>query len=550
MAKLVRYGSYLRELGNQQRWIGIRSPGDEARWLRLLREAGTAILTLIAIFVLFEMLILRTPPTGGWRVPAGLAILLGGVVVLREGLRGGLAPFVDTFARALAARSPLAVVLAAGLAIGMFVPFAEPVFGALGAAGANLDPRADPYLHALLRQYPGMLLLVLAFGTGLAIALGMVRVLRGWSLRPLIVATLVPALGLTGHLLFDPDLARVPLFAWDCGALIGGPATAILILAFGNGAAGAAGSGRLPLPGFGLMALATIVPALGVLVCAMILAEMKGAEELIAVSAAAPQGHPLWVLLLGTPLMLGMLVVVLYLFLRFLLERRLPQPKSLIAHLAVCLLGLVLVSIGVRYGLAPLADQVGGRLADLIEPPPEAAAVAANGWPIVADLFLLAAFVAAAVWQAALAEPALAVFSDLADTETQGFLRGTRLARTLAAGAAAGAFIGVLASVAGLQLAWLLLIGWLSALALAAMAGEDVACVAWDGAAMMTGPLTVTVLTAVVVGLAQVPMIQGGFGLPAASLLGAALAVLVDGAGTRFAVRRRDMMRNAGFALS
>jgi hypothetical protein len=391
---------------------------------------------------------------------------------------------------------------------------------------------------------------VLALGAGIAVTLGIMRILRGWSLRPLIIVTLVPALGLSGHLLFDPQLARVPALAWDCGALIGGPATALLVLAFGTGAAGAAGSGRPPLPGFGMAALATIVPVLGVLVYAMILAETTGAEELLAAATAPKPGHPLWVSLFAVPILLGTLFVALYLFLHFLLERRLPRPRSLIAHLALCLLGLALVNIGVRYGLGPMVNQAGGGLASLLVKPPAIAAIAMSEWPIVADLFLAAAFVGAAARQAALAEPALKVFADIADTETHGVLRGPCLARTIAAGAALGALVGVLHVASGFQLAWLLVAGWLIALPLAAVAGEEVACAAWDGAAMMTGPLTIAVLTAAGVGLAPVSRVETGFGLPAAGLLGAVLAVLVNGAWIRLVNRRRSWLRNAGFAVA
>jgi hypothetical protein len=197
-----------------------------------------------------------------------------------------------------------------------------------------------------------------------------------------------------------------------------------------------------------------------------------------------------------------------------------------------------------------MVNQAGGGLASLLVKPPAIAAIAMSEWPIVADLFLAAAFVGAAARQAALAEPALKVFANIADTETHGVLRGPGLARTIAAGAALGAFVGVLHVACGFQLGWLLVAGWLFALTLAAVAGEDIACAAWDGGAMMTGPLTITVLTAAGVGIARLSWVETGFGLPAASLLGAVLAVLVNGAGARLMARRRSMLSNSGFAIA
>jgi len=533
MAKLIRYGSYLRELAHQQRWPGFRAARESPRWLRLLSEPGGAILSLAAVIVLFQLVVLREVPAAGLRAAAGLAALIAGIALLREGLRTGLAPLCRAFARALVARSRLAAALTAAFAFGLILPFAEPMTAALQAAGSN--SRSDPYLHALLIQQPGTLLLVAALGAGVGAALGLYRILRGWSLRPLIVAALVPALGLTGHLLFDPELSNVPALAWDCGALVAGPIAGVLLLAFGDGAAG---THRLPLPGFGLVALCGIVPVLGVLVYAMLLAETTGIEAVLAApteAATSPPASP-WPEIRSALLAVVPLAVVLFASLRWLMKQGVDHAAAIAVGLLFSLVGLVLINLGVTHGLAVLADTTANGLGTLLDP--------ASAWPLPVAVVLAALLAGVLVRTAARAEPALGFFAELADARTHGVLRRARLMRTIAMGAGIGAFLGVVRTAADLQIGWLLIGGGLIALVLAATSGEDTAAAAWDGAGMMSGPITLPLL------VAMGPVLQGpaGFGLPALCALGAALAVLVMGVLARLSHARRALLRHSGFS--
>jgi hypothetical protein len=127
-------------------------------------------------------------------------------------------------------------------------------------------------------------------------------------------------------------------------------------------------------------------------------------------------------------------------------------------------------------------------------------------------------------------------------------LRQPRLLGAVAAGAGAGALAGVPYLVAGFDPTWVLIGGWLVALLLAAAAGEECAAAAWDGAGMMSGPLTVAVLVPTGAGIARHLDAPSVFGLPALCALGSVLAVLGGGVLARVAHARRRLIRNAGFA--
>ena len=113
--------------------------------------------------------------------------------------------------------------------------------------------------------------MMVAVGVGLASVLGVVRIRRRWSLKP-IVFVLVPltvTLSCVGVWALDVDLSDIVALAWDCGGITTGPVTVPILIAFGVGA----GSNRAPsddvhagqLEGFGIVTIAALVPIITVI---------------------------------------------------------------------------------------------------------------------------------------------------------------------------------------------------------------------------------------------------------------------------------------------
>ncbi|MDT3776740.1 DUF1538 family protein [Nitrospira sp. MA-1] len=65
----------------------------------------------------------------------------------------------------------------------------------------------------------------IGFSVGLAAAIGTMRFLYGWSLKPFIYGSLTPMLALTFSGASDPDLTKVLGLAWDAGAVTTRPVT-------------------------------------------------------------------------------------------------------------------------------------------------------------------------------------------------------------------------------------------------------------------------------------------------------------------------------------
>ena len=190
---------------------------------------------------------------------------------------------------------------------------------------------------SLLNEWSDTLVLVVGFSVGLAAVLGTLRFLYGWSLKPMIYASLAPLLALTVYAAMDPHMQKIIGLAWDCGAVTTGPVTVPLVLSLGIGIAAAAGKGDSGLSGFAIVTLASLFPIIGVLLLAMYLSFSQSPAEIIAgvrqAAAAAQVTEPTWYKSSpGEEIVLSIrailtLVVFLFLVLRAVLKEELKNNR-------------------------------------------------------------------------------------------------------------------------------------------------------------------------------------------------------------------------------
>jgi hypothetical protein len=225
-------------------------------------EQVRAVVPLALYLALFQILFLRrVVGDDSWVIIGGLFAVIAGLMLFMEGLQLGLMPFGTVIGSQLPRKSPLPLVLLIALLPGIGVTFAEPAIGALKAAGGNVAVERAPYLYAMLNDWSELLVLVVGASVGLAVVVGTLRFLYGWSLKPLVYAALMPVLALTVFAVFDPELQKVLGLAWDCGAVTTGPVTVPLVLSLGIGIAAAAGKGGSGLSGFGIVTLVPCFPS-------------------------------------------------------------------------------------------------------------------------------------------------------------------------------------------------------------------------------------------------------------------------------------------------
>ncbi|EIJ34174.1 DUF1538 domain-containing protein [Thiothrix nivea] len=575
MATEIRFGSFLREITVQQERISYNSltpkpwrDGDGAiipyqaprihlRWIdayrlitpyisKRLLEQVRAVIPLALYLVLFQIFILQQGIADASLISGGLVAVILGLMFFMEGLQVGLMPLGETIGNTLPAKSTLRVVLGIAFILGIGVTFAEPAIGALKAAGQTVQVESAPYLYAMLNSWAEILVLGVGIGVGAAAVLGTLRLLNGWSLKPLIYASLLPVIGLTAYMETDPELQKTLGLAWDSGAVTTGPVTVPLVLALGIGIASAAGRGRTSLSGFGIVTLASLFPILSVQLLAVYLSLAYTPADIIAAASHASRmaSEPGWFqqtpyleIISGlraiVPLVLFLLIVMW-----LVLKEKIQHANQIAYGIILALLGMVVFNLGLSFGLTRLGAQAGSlipaafmAIEDVLHSPL---------YSTVLGLTLAFVFAWVLGFGATQAEPALNTLGLTVENLTNGAFRKATLVRAVSAGVAFGLALGVAKIVFGLPLAWLLVPGYLLAAILTFFSSEEFVNIAWDSAGVTTGPITVPLVLAMGLGFGKAVEAIEGFGILSMASICPILSVLLTGLWIRWQVSRKQ----------
>jgi hypothetical protein len=144
---------------------------------------------------------------------------------------------------------------------------AEPALIAVASEAAAVAAEAGVIGHspASLADYAFGLRMTVALSVGVALVLGVFRILTNWSLPLLIIGGYVAVIILTA--VAPPEIIGI---AYDSGGVTTSTVTVPLVTALGVGLASSL-KGRNPmLDGFGLIAFASLTPILFVLVYGML----------------------------------------------------------------------------------------------------------------------------------------------------------------------------------------------------------------------------------------------------------------------------------------
>ena len=496
-----------------------------------------AVVPLAAYLMLFQVLILRHPIDSAITLCLGLVAVIVGLAVFMEGLSTGLMPFGNIIGDNLPKKASMGVVLLIIGILGVGVTFAEPAIGALQAFGASVDVTRAPYLYELLNNWTLPLVLMVGGGVGLAAILGTVRFVRGWSLKPMIYAALLPVVILTIYAWFDPNLKSILGLAWDCGAVTTGPVTVPLVLSLGIGIANAAGKGDSSLSGFGVVTMASLFPILAVLILAIFVSFSISPEQIIANASAAGASSATETLTIWqkTPLVetvLGVRAILpLVLFLMFVLfvvlKSTLPNKMVTVYGLALSIIGMCIFNVGLTYGLGAIGTQTGGVLpAAFMELP------ISESSPIFSKVIGLGVVIGFAFllgFGATLAEPALNALGLTVQDLTNGAFKKSMLMYSVAGGVAVGIALGVAKLVLNFDLMKVLLPLYAIGILLTVFSTEEFVNVAWDSAGVTTGPVTVPLVLAMGLGLGSAVSAVEGFGILSLASICPIVAVLSMG---------------------
>ena len=234
---------------------------------RALLGAAQDLAPIIGVIVAFQVLVLQQPFPELMSVLAGLGLVILGLAMFVIGLEIGLFPLGEALAEEFARKGSLFWLLLFAFLLGAGTTVAEPALIAVTREGAKAAAEAGliENIAASIDRYALGVRLTVAVSVGVAIVLGVLRILRGWSLPVMIVSGYVAVMVMT---LFAPK--EIVGLAYDSGGVTTSTVTVPLVAALGVGLARTI-RGRDPLTdGFGLIALASLTPMIFVMLFGLI----------------------------------------------------------------------------------------------------------------------------------------------------------------------------------------------------------------------------------------------------------------------------------------
>lgn len=235
--------------------------------LRSLIESLRDLAPIIGVIAFFQLVVLGQPIPDLLDLIWGTVLVVLGLSLFIQGLKLGLFPLGETMAWDFTRKGSLPWLLLFAFALGFTAAAAEPALIAVTqkaaevAAGGDLIERSQ----AARDSYAQGLRYTIAFSVGLALVIGVLRILRGWPVQYLIIAAYIGVMAMTA--MAPPEIIGI---AYDSGGVTTSTITVPLVAAIGVGLASSI-EGRNPLTdGFGLIAFAALAPIIFVMGYGMI----------------------------------------------------------------------------------------------------------------------------------------------------------------------------------------------------------------------------------------------------------------------------------------
>ncbi|MGX9418999.1 DUF1538 family protein [Vibrio sp. WJH972] len=238
-----------------------------ATLLKSMLNSFKDLLPIVIVISFFQLAVLQQPIPNLLEISLGLLLVVMGLTFFIYGLEMGLFPIGETMAQAFARKGSIAWLLIFSFCLGFGTTIAEPALTAIAAEAANVAANGGVIIQSqtAMDGYAMGLRLTVAFSVGLAIVLGVVRILKGWSIQYMIIGGYISVVLLT---LLAPEF--IIGIAYDSGGVTTSTITVPLVTALGVGLASSI-KGRNPmLDGFGLIAFASLLPMMFVMVFGMV----------------------------------------------------------------------------------------------------------------------------------------------------------------------------------------------------------------------------------------------------------------------------------------
>ncbi|WP_299982019.1 DUF1538 domain-containing protein [uncultured Pseudoteredinibacter sp.] len=243
--------------------------------LRTLQQLGRSmvgslrdLMPIVAVILFFQFFVLQQPLPNVGQLMMGVVFVVLGLTFFIHGLEQGLFPIGESMAHAFARKGSLFWLIVFAFSLGFGTTVAEPALIAVAAEAAEVAATGQMIENSLAAkgEYANGLRYTVAFSVGLAIVIGVVRILKGWPIQWIIIGGYIIVVIMT---MFAPR--EIIGIAYDSGGVTTSTITVPLVTALGVGLASSI-KGRNPMiDGFGLIAFASLTPMIFVMAYGMLI---------------------------------------------------------------------------------------------------------------------------------------------------------------------------------------------------------------------------------------------------------------------------------------
>ncbi|HRP98349.1 MAG TPA: DUF1538 domain-containing protein [Rhodocyclaceae bacterium] len=465
---------------------------------RIVQHSFRNLLPIIVVVTFFQLVIVRQVPDGVVSMALGLLVVVFGVALFLQGLELGIFPIGKNLSNEFAKKGSLPLLMVFGFCLGFAAVIAEP---ALIAVASQAEMVSGGRIDGLILR------VLVAVSVGGVVALGVVRTILGHSLHWYMIVGYVLVVSVT---FFAPE--QIVGLAYDSGGVTTNIVTVPLIAALGIGLAVSIRGRNALMHGFGLVALAVMVPMIAVQLYGVVVYSFgDGAAPAVAAAladAAAPAPRPAGfgalVLTMVTDLavmfrdVLPIIAVILF-FQYAVIRKGIAHVQKVVGGFVMVIVGLYAFVVGLKLGLFPIGRGMAEQLIAL---------------DAVIYIYLFAFSIGFAT---TMAEPALIAIGQKAEEAGKGRLNGARIRLFVAIGVAIGITVGVHRIISGDSIHYYIMGGYAMVIALTCFAPKYIVPLAFDLGGVTTSEVTVPLVTALGIGLAS--HIEGrdvlidGFGL-------------------------------------
>ncbi len=221
---------------------------------------------ILIIVAFFQFVVLRQPVNNFPDIAIGFVFVMLGLAIFIQGLEMALFPIGEALADSFARKGSLFWLLLFAFGLGFGTTVAEPALIAVSEEAANVMKTAG-FISGGEAGVADALRYTVAVSVGSSLVLGVFRILKGWPIQYLIVGGYIIVVILT---MIAPE--EIIGIAYDSGGVTTSTITVPLVTALGVGLATVI-KGRNPMiDGFGLIAFASLMPIIFVLMFGVVIA--------------------------------------------------------------------------------------------------------------------------------------------------------------------------------------------------------------------------------------------------------------------------------------